>query len=351
MIPSDLRPEPAQLAEIAEIVAQYGRTLRKLENHRKVCLLETDAGYKYLKRTKLAPDDLRFIAEALTYLSQQGFQTVPLFDPGPAGEPFVEHGPDRYIMTDWFFSRELDFEAPEDLRLAIRYLADFHRCGAGFSPQAQAPARSVWLNWPAKLEARLRQMEDFRRLAFQEKEHSEFSRLYLRHFEPFYRQGVKSLEALLRSAYPEVSRKSYERRDFCHHDYSGRNVLQMNDGGLALVDFDYCLQDLRVHDLINLLVRNLKYHDWDPELGRFIVAEYHSGNALAPDETEVLHILLCWPQEFWQVGLQYYYEKLPWPKERFLKKLRRKVIYRHERNRFLNVFPLENGVFRWKPAL
>ncbi len=339
------------LDDLTSIVAGFGLELIGFRVHRKIYCVETNMGFKCLKKSKLGAADLRFIAEALTYLEKQGFENCPRLDRSSLGEPFVDFNSELYVMSDWYLSQELDFDDIIDLSQASRFLAEFHRCAAGFVPSSPNPDRTCWLSWPAKLEERIQQLKDFRRLASQEKEVSEFSRLFLRHFASFYRQANLSLEALLKSTYPEVAQESAKVGQFCHHDYSSRNILRTGDQRLILIDFDYCLLDLRIHDLINLLVRNLKHNEWQAELGKFILSEYHRVNKLLPAELEVMHVLLGWPQEYWQVGLQYYYEKLPWPKERFLKKLRHKIDYQQERQRFLGDFPASNGIHHWKPSL
>jgi CotS family spore coat protein len=329
------------------IARQYGLKVTCSTRRRKVWRLETDTGPQYLKKTKLPPAKLRFIHAALVYLRQHGFDRAPQFLINRDGEPFIRTTDGFYVLTPWFNGNELDFRLLMDLKQATVFLARFHLQSQGFTP-FPTTIRESWPDWPAKLAGRIKQLEDFRQIARAEQELSPFSRLYLRYFEPFYRQAIRSRDRLLTAPYPAVAQASRRRRDFCHHDYSGRNILRAYDNQLLLVDFDYCLQDLRIHDLINLLVRNLKHNGWRIELGRFILTIYHQAARLAPEELQVMQVLLDWPQDFWQVGLQYYYEKLPWPQERFLKKLEHKIRQRFARERFLKEFPEQNGVYRWK---
>jgi CotS family spore coat protein len=324
---------------IENIIEKYGLHLKTYKPCRRVWRVETDAGYKYLKKSKLSPAEIKFIYEAQEYLYHNSFDNIPRLARSKFGEPFVSEENGLYILTDWYFGTELDFRILMDLKQASRFLAEFHLRSAGFQPSEPDQQRTCWLNWPQKFEQRLEELQDFRRLANLEKESSAFSRLYLRNFEPYYRQAELSYQALLKSPYPEVALAASQNVSFCHHDYSGRNVLRTFHNRLFLVDFDYCLRDLRIHDLINLLVRNLKHNEWRPELSSFILEEYQQISQLTPEEIEVMYVLLCWPQDFWQVGLQYYYEKLPWPKERFIKKLQHKIDYRAARNKFLAEFP------------
>lgn len=324
---------------IAGVMDQFGLRLQGIQAIRKIWRIKTDAGYKYLKKSKLNPMELQFIFEALEYLYAQSFPGILRLALSKKGLPFVEDQGELYVMTDWVFSREVDFGILMDLKHASRFLAEFHLKSQGFSPLVNLPARMLWLAWPPKMELRLRQMEHFRELALAEQEESAFSRLYLSYFEYYRRQGEAAYQALLRSPYWEVAAAAATVKNFCHHDYSGRNLLRTFDNRLVLVDFDYSLLDLRIHDLINLIARNMKHTHWDSNICRFIMNEYHRVAPLTVEEFEVMRILLVWPHDFWQVGLQYYYEKLPWPKERFLKKLESKIKARLERERFLREFP------------
>jgi CotS family spore coat protein len=331
-----------------KIAAEYGFTITNAEPFRSVWRLTTNVGFKYLKRSKLTPVELQFISEALEFLVSRDFHQVPRFMLNRSGQPYFANETGLFIITDWYFSQELDFTILMDLKQASALLAEFHQKSAGFIPRGTDCDRVVWRNWPSKLAKRIEQLRDFRSLALAGKETSAFCRLYLRHFEPYYREARNSYEMLLRSPYEEVAAVDSEQKSFCHHDYSGRNLLRTFEDRLILVDFDYCLSDIRIHDLMNLMVHNLKHTGWNSSLARFILKEYHQTGHLTQEELEVMHVLLHWPQDFWQVGLQYFYEKLPWPKERFLKKLESKVDSRLARERFLREFPEQNGVYGWQ---
>lgn len=343
---SQVKPESLKMPSITAIISGFGLKSLSCETYRGIWRVQTENGYKYLKRSKLNREEIKFIHEVLEYLYRRGFGRAPRLTLNLKGEPFVQDEAGLFVLTDWQFSKELDFRILMDLRAAARFLAEFHLAGEGFEPVRTLPERTLWYGWPIKFIRRLRQLEEFEQLAQSEAERSEFSRLYLRHFNTFYRQAVYSLELLFRAPYPIVAQTDSARRSLCHHDFSGRNLLRTYDHRLFLVDFDYCLRDLKIHDIINLLVRNLKHNGWRVEVCRFILEEYQRVSSLSREEIEVMQVLLTWPQDFWQVGLQYYLEKLPWPKERFLKKLEEKVNTEPAREAFLRRFPNENGLYQ-----
>ncbi len=336
------------VAAISQITAAFGFQLLEVTSHRKVWRLKTNLGYKHLKciPSFLTSDDLWFIYEALNHLTQQSFENIPKLYLTKDRSPFYLWDNKYYLLTDWHFSKELDFRNAHDLSAATRLLADFHYKSRGFEP-SNSNYRTFWYNWPQKLKTRIKQLEDFYEIAHSQKKECPFSRLYLQYFDDFYFQATISLRALLNSPYQKIASIDAAHRSFCHHDYSDRNILRTPQNKLFLTDFDYCLRDLRIHDLINLLIHNLKHRQFDSGLAQVILADYHQVSPLSKAEMEVMYILLCWPQDFWQIGLQYYDEKLPWPRERFLRKLENKIKIRLKREFFLTEFPQQNGIYHF----
>ena len=49
--------------------------------------------------------------------------------------------------------------------------------------------------------------------------------------------------------------------------------------------------------------------------------EYDATNFIYKSDIEVMAAFMEFPQEYWQVGIQYYWEKKNWGEEFFLKKL------------------------------
>ena len=336
--------EPPSNVEISEIAALYGLKVKAIRSCRKVWQLETDHGFKYLKLTRFDPTALTFIYEALEYLHQRGLTPVPRLNLTRLGNPWINYQAQHYFMTDWFFSTELDFRLASDLQLAVAYLAEFHQRSSGFTP-SQANYRTEWWGWSEKFRTRLQQLEQFASLAAQEETY--FSQTYLEYFETYYQEAVASYQSLLAAPYQEVANVAAENRSFCHHDYSARNLLRTSDHQLVLIDYEYCLRDLRIHDLINLILRNLRHQHWEIGVCRYILEIYHAKNHLTPEEIELMWVIMNWPQDFWQIGLQYYNEKQPWSNARFEERLLTRQLMQAKRQEFLRQFPRENGIYEF----
>ncbi|MGE5558957.1 MAG: CotS family spore coat protein [Bacillota bacterium] len=325
---------------VHEILACYGLKARHFRPFRKVLKVQTSCGTKALKRSRLTADELLFIHEAKEHLWGKGFVYTDRFLTTQKNEPFAIIEKSVYTLTDWIAgSREFDYDAPGDLLIATFMMAHFHEMSAGFFPKTLPTERLLWANWPDRYQHRLAQLSEFYQLAERKKRKSNFDGRFLSHFEYFYRQGELFLKLLPQSSYRRISAEGMRRGEFCHHDFSPRNLLHAPNHKIYLIDFDYCICEIRLHDLGSLLIRNMKTNGWDLELAVYILKNYHNSYALTREEFDVLWLFMMWPQDFWQVGLQYYKEKQPWPKKRFYQSLQKKIKDIRPREVFLNRFP------------
>jgi CotS family spore coat protein len=129
-----------------------------------------------------------------------------------------------------------------------------------------------------------------------------------------------------------------ENRGVCHHDFAHHNVLIEKDGSVNLIDFDYTILDTHLHDLSSLLIRRMKNGKWDVENALFILNSYNSIYKVENDDIEIMCAFMEFPQDFWQVGIQYYWEVQPWGEEFFLKKLERILEDNIEKQDFIEEF-------------
>ena len=324
---------------VAEILSFYGLNVIEAGQIRKIIWIRTEQGVKCLKKSRLSPRELLFIHDVKEYLAQKGFKNTDRFILTGEQLPFVVYNGSPYTLTNWVTSREADYNLPDELILVIRTLTDLHRISEGFYSKYTPPERHLWDRWLQRYSCRLSELDKFYNIISGNKRKSEFDQKYLRHFNYFYRQGETFLKLLAHSPYDKIAEEGLRKRNVCHHDFSCRNLLITPANHIYLIDFDYCICDIRLHDLGSLIIRNMKTNKWDLELARFILKYYHALYPLSRDEFEVLWIFLIWPQDYWQVGLQYYEEKQPWPKKKFLKLINKKIEDIKPREEFLRRFP------------
>ena len=92
--------------------------------------------------------------------------------------------------------------------------------------------------------------------------------------------------------------------------------------GITIIDFDYCILDVYLHDLSSLLLRAMNHGRWSQERMKIILNAYRSDHRLLDEDFKIMAAFMEFPQDFWQRGLQYYWEKKSWTDEFYIKKLK-----------------------------
>lgn len=128
------------------------------------------------------------------------------------------------------------------------------------------------------------------------------------------------------------------KRGFCHHDYANHNVLIDKNDELNIIDFDYCLLDTHIHDLASLLIRCMKDGNWSNDKAQLVLNSYSKTHSLYEEELKLIKGFIRFPQGFWQIGLQYYWEQQPWGEEFLLNKINKYLKDRNEREKFVDNF-------------
>ena len=65
----------------------------------------------------------------------------------------------------------------------------------------------------------------------------------------------------------------------------------------------------------------MKDGKWNNKTGDLIINNYREVLEVTDDELKIMKYFIMFPQSFWQIGLQYYWEQQPWNEEVFINKI------------------------------
>jgi putative methionine-R-sulfoxide reductase with GAF domain len=126
--------------------------------------------------------------------------------------------------------------------------------------------------------------------------------------------------------------------DNAHETISLHKLIFDESGNINIIDFDYCIFDINLHDLASLLIRRMKNGKWDLGNAFYIIDSYGSRRKIEKRDIPILAAFMEFPQDYWQIGIQYYWEKQPWEEEFFIKKLKKIYEDKDERQDFIEEF-------------
>lgn len=327
------------IEDIKEIVqCKYNITVDEIEKIKNVYRINSKGEIYCLKVIKYELPHFFFIYSAMRYLQDNGFKNIPEFIKTVNGDEYIDLGDNHAYLTPWLNAREANYDNPIDVKIAALKLAELHNHSEGFEVTSDMKPRYYWGKWIENFTTRKSEILDFKGKILTKPILTEFDNLYHEAIEEEIKRCDRSIKHLMDAKYLDIMKKQEANKSFCHHDYANHNVLINNPEEVSMIDFDYCILDTHLHDLGSLLIRRMKDGKWSMDNALYILKNYDSLRKLQDSDIPILAAFIEFPQAFWQVGLQYYWEKQPWEEEVFMKKLKRVLEDREERQEFVDEF-------------
>lgn len=317
---------------------EYQIKVKTLEKIKGAYRIEDEERVYCLKIVKYELPHFLFILSAINHLNSKGFEYAPKIIKTVDGREYVAIGNFFAYVTDWLVGREASYDNPIELSLAAKKLAQMHRASEGFIVKDYMKPRVGWFKWIEVYRTRRCEILDFRDRIYVKNHKTPFDLYYLKLMEDALKQCDRAISNLCSSKYDIKMMDEVLKRGFCHHDYAHHNILIGENYELNIIDFDYCILDTHLHDLSSLLIRAMKYDKWSEERMRIILSSYNEVYPLAQDEIPIMAAFMEFPQDYWQRGIQYYWESKPWEEEFFLKKVKAYEDDREVRQEFIDKF-------------
>lgn len=316
----------------------YGLQIQYIEKIKNVYKISSGNKEYCLKVIRYDLGHFLFILSAIKHLQNNKFKHIPRMIKTKDGMDYMNIQGCYAYLTNWITSRQCNYDNPVDVLIAASKLAELHKKSHGFDVTENMNPRIGWFKWPEIFNTRKSEILDFKKRIDKKDKKTEFDKIYLNAMEEELNRAERSIENLMRSNYLEIMNKEIAKKGFCHHDYANHNVLIGTSGEVNIIDFDYCMLDTHLHDLSSLLLRRMKNGKWSINNCVFIIDAYNSVNNVKREDIPVMAAFMEFPQDYWQIGIQYYWEKQPWEEEFFLKKLKKTLEDRGEKQDFIDEF-------------
>lgn len=325
--------------EMSEILKkEYNILVTSIEKIKSVYRVEAGKQIYCLKVVKYELPHFLFILRAMKHLDSNGFEYVPNIIRTTRGMDYIKFDESFAYITLWLNGRESSYENPIELSIVAKKLGQLHKCSEGFIVSKDMKPRVGWFKWIEVYRTRKGEILSFKNLINRRSKKTDVDLYYLSMIEEELQRCDRAINNLCDTNYENKMLDEIRLGGFCHHDYANHNVLIGKDNEVNIIDFDYCILDTHLHDLSSLLIRAMKYGRWNEERARIILKAYKSSHRLEQDDIKIMAAFMEFPQDYWQRGIQYYWEKKMWGEDFFLRKLKAYANDREERQEFINSF-------------
>ncbi|WP_041741730.1 CotS family spore coat protein [Caldicellulosiruptor kronotskyensis] len=294
----------------------------------------------FLKVSRVDKEHVDFIIKIFSHLKNTSFKShlIDFQKTIDGGFYFLDNHKKVYLLCKWIDGRSADFRNVYDLRRVVSILHHLHLASLSFAEEIKD---SFYPSYQEVFCRKYSQVIQMKNIIHQKDNLSYFDEIFLNVLSRFEDRFVESMHMMKKV---EDYFKEENQKVLIHHDPAHHNFI-FSEKGVYLIDFDYAMVDYSVHDFVNLGVRVLKTNDWDRNMFRIYLKLLQDKNILNKFWLQTFWILMYFPQEIWQVGFQYYFEKQPWAEEYFLKRL--KGSERIQAGKEMIIKEFAGGIFKW----
>ncbi|MFZ5351220.1 MAG: CotS family spore coat protein [Bacillota bacterium] len=315
-----------------------GLEIRQIVPGRTSYRITTDKGMFCLKKLRFKLEEMNFVIQAAEHLKNNGFDCVFDIIWQDDGSFLYEFNHDKYYLTQWIDGKENDFLNPMDLYMAVDTLVQFHNCSCGFVPDNLPENRDYLGKWIESFKLKLFEIMDIKQTILGRCTESSFKREYIRNVESIISEAEEAVSLIDVDVYQQAVDAARRQKSFIHHDFGHNNIIHTFDGRTYLQDLDFCVLDLRIHDLGSFILRCMKKSNWDVDKAFHIIDCYNDKKPLSRDELKLLVPFLLFPQDFWQLTKQYCKDLTKCDSSEYMEKVSRKIEYASLRKRFIDEF-------------
>lgn len=306
--------------------------MSKLKNVYKIVAVE---GNFCLKQFKYEFSRFKHILEIFDYFKKEDFDNILDVISTYSEKKYIEFDNVYFYMTFWIESRELNYSNSYDLIRAAQHIAKFHNYSKGFKVSKDSKADIRWMKWFEIFDRKINDIYKFKKLIEDKSELSVFDKIYFENIDKNIQIANESIENLYKFDYENVMKEHIKKNYICHHDLANHNILLDSSGKIYFIDFDYVILDTHLHDLGSFIMRCLKFGRWNHEKFKIIINSYKDVKHVSKQELSLAMSFILFPNDFWQIGVQYYNEKINWDEEKFLRRLTRFENDKDDRRNFI----------------
>ncbi len=295
------RQNTDQLTQLAQKVLQYygitpeGIRIIQSKGLKTLWKFSHEGMNMCLKRLRHSKEKVLFSVHAQMHINQRG-GSVPDVILNQSGSAVTNHDGQLFVLYGWIDGRDLNFDNPGDLALAVEGLAGVHKASVGYKPPEGARVSSKLGKWPGQYQSMRTRLAEWKELA-RPRQQPNFQ-CFLKHAGRMLEIADRAIEAVHNSCYAALTGEEYSSYPLCHQDYGRGNVL-WSDGKAYVLDFDGVTYDLVVRDLRKIIGKQMEDGGgWNGARINEIIKWYENGNKLTDEEKEILTVDLMFPHWF-----------------------------------------------------
>ena len=285
--------------------------------------IQTDNGYKILKKISNSENTLKYILSAVNHLCQKGIK-IPKVNKTKDGSDYSNINGTCFVLSDAENGKNPSYSSPAELKLIVQELGKFHIASEGFSPLSDTKPKIHLGIWIEDYENELEDMNKFYLQDLKNNQNGEIGKLIINEFPFFYERANNAIKGLKGQEYKNWVEKVRNSGCLCHQDFAAGNLFLDSKGNVYILDTDSLTIDIPARDIRKLLNKIMKkLGKWDLNLTKSFIEYYQTTNPLSAQEWKVVMYDLMFPHLFLGAMNKFYYKRdKEWTYQKYLKRIK-----------------------------
>jgi CotS family spore coat protein len=285
--------------------------------------IQTDTGYKILKKVSNSEATLKYILQTVQYLIKNGIN-LPEVVLNKAGKEYTVCEGNCFVVLEAIEGKNPNYSSDSELSKIVTELARFHRASKGFSPSNDSKPKLHLGTWVSDYEEQINDLNSYYENEVFLNENKEIGSLIKKEFPYFYKRAACAIEGLKGKDYKDWVELIQKTGCLCHQDFAAGNLLLTPSGKLYVIDTDSITIDIPARDIRKLLNKIMKKSGkWDVALAKKILHYYQAANPLTPSQWNVVKMDLLFPHLFIGAMNKYCYKRdLEWDSGKYFKRIK-----------------------------
>jgi len=313
---------------INSILSQYNIHVIDVEKKsdkvkKAVWWIKTTEGDKVLKKHSCSSKTLEFILSAVEHM-QNGKVNLSSIIKTKSNTKYIKGVKCCYILSEAIIGNTPNEDKPEELKMIVDALANFHYASKSFLPPDDCKARIHLGVQKEEFESQMHKLKSFYDTEMSIPKHSEFGQIIITVFPYFYKRMQLAIDENEKSEYAKWAIEGKNTNCLCHQDFTASNLILTSSKEIFVLDIDSITIDLPTRDIRKFLNKIMKKKgQWDLLLTSQILQWYNALNPLEHWKWQVLKEALIFPHLFVGIMSKFYEKReVNWTEARYIERLK-----------------------------
>lgn len=310
-----------------EVLEKYDFEVSQTARGRGVLVLYTDKGLKVLKAYSGSGKHILWTAGVLDAVNRSEVVAVDAYVPNTEGG-YITAGTDgtRYVVKEWYDTRDCDVKSYGDCLFAVRVLALLHNeLNKNRPAELEYCARGLELD----MEKHNNELLRVKKYLFRRNNRSDFELLAAGCCDAFYEEGTAAVRKM-----KEFASAGKGTKGICHGSYNYHSIC-FGYRLPVVIGFEKMNYNYLMSDLYNIVRKIMEKYDWDVKLGYKLIDEYDRFKGIGAEDLELLSVMFGYPEKFWKIMNSYYNSGKAWIPAKSYDKLKKVIAQNSKRLEFI----------------